>query len=500
MYIALLITKYLKRKLAPMFAALAVTLCTAMVIIVISVMGGFLNMMRQAAQTLTGQVTIFSGPTGFAGHQEIAKRLLAEPDIEATAPLLRSYGLINIKIHETTRTVEVVGIEPASFNTVTSYESSLYWTNQHFLDIWKKQYPTSGEMSPTLKQRFDDIKKQYENLDLDEAGMTFNIPSIWEDEQIKQGCVLGIAVDQWNTRDTEGKYNVSNSAIGTPVIITVLPLTLGGSFQSLSPAKAQFTLVNEFKSGLYDIDANRIYVPMAQLQKMLDMDRKEVWENFDPATGEPVGKPTIKSDRVSELMVKGKEGVPLAQVKATVERVLQGYLNEHTDTASLWIQTWEERHSTLLGAVEREKGMLTILFAIISLVAVVMIAVIFYMIVQQKTKDIGTLRAIGASRKGIAGIFLGYGLAVGIIGSMLGLALAASIVLNLNEIQDLLYQWFGFKMWNPQIYYFDRIPSELDHTEVTVIVVCAILSSVIGAIVPAIRAAIQDPVESLRYE
>ena len=83
---------------------------------------------------------------------------------------------------------------------------------------------------------------------------------------------------------------------------------------------------------------------------------------------------------------------------------------------------------------------------------------------------------------------------------MLGLALAASIVLNLNEIQDLLYQWFGFKMWNPQIYYFDRIPSELDHTEVTVIVVCAILSSVIGAIVPAIRAAIQDPVESLRYE
>tara|TARA_Y100000589_G_scaffold252429_1_gene240961 strand:+ start:2647 stop:4092 length:1446 start_codon:yes stop_codon:yes gene_type:complete len=481
-----------------MFAAMAVTLCTAMVIIVISVMGGFLDMMRAAAQTLTGQVTIYSDVTGFAGHQEIAKRLLIQPEIESAAPLVRSYGLI--KLHESTQTVEVVGIEPESFNTVTNYQSSLYWDNQHFLNMLDKQIPQEELTSPELKKRYADYKAAYEKMDLDDAGMNFTIPDIWVREGIEQGCVLGIAVNPWNLRNSEGKYDVANTALGLPMTITVLPMTQGGSIQTLSPATARFTLVNEFKSGLYDIDSNRIYVPMAKLQAMLDMHQQKIWDKFDPQTGQPVGDATIKPDRVSELMIKGKDGVPLADVKATVTRVLQSYLAEHPNTPSLWIQTWQERHATLLGAVEREKGMLTILFAIISLVAVAMIGVIFYMIVQQKTKDIGTLRALGASRKGIASIFLGYGLSVGIIGSMVGLALAASIVLNLNEIQDLLFVWFGFKMWNPQIYYFDRIPSQLDHMEVTVIVICAILSSVVGAIVPAILAAIQDPVESLRYE
>ena len=288
--------------------------------------------------------------------------------------------------------------------------------------------------------------------------------------------------------------------MGLPVTLTLLPISQGGSIQTLSPAVGKFTLVNEFKSGLYDIDANRIYVPLQTVQKMLDMNEQKVWDTFDEQTGQPVGEPMIKADRVSELMINGKDGVPLADVKAAVEKVVGQYLAEHPNTPALWIQTWEERHATLLGAVEREKGMLTILFGIISIVAVAMIGVIFYMIVQQKTKDIGTLRAIGASGAGIANIFLGYGLAVGIIGSLFGLALAASIVLNLNEIQDLLFAWFGFKMWNPQIYYFDRIPSELDPKEVSIIVICAILSSVVGAVVPAIRAAIQDPVESLRYE
>jgi lipoprotein-releasing system permease protein len=496
MYIALLISKYLRRKLAPMFAAMAVTLCTAMVIIVISVMGGFLNMMRQAAQTLTGQVTIYSDPRGFAGHQEISKRLLAEPNILATAPLVRSYGLM--KLGESTPTVEVVGIEPQSFNTVTSYESSLYWSNKDLLENLKKRIPTEGLVTAEMKKMYADQEAAYQNADLNHAGMTFEIPQTWKREGIDWGCVLGIAVNPWNLRDTQGKYDVGNSAIGIKVTLSVLPVTQGGSFQP--PATAQFTLVNEFKSGLYDIDANRIYIPLQKLQEMLDMQQQKVWKQFDPQTGEAIGEPTIRPDRVSELMVKGKPGIPLQEIKDTVTRVVQQYLTDYPDADSLWIQTWEERHATLLGAVEREKGMLTILFAIISLVAVAMIAVIFYMIVQQKTKDIGTLRALGASRKGIASIFLGYGLAVGIIGSLLGLALAASIVLNLNEIQDLLFQWFGFKMWNPQIYYFDRIPSQLDHKEVAVIVICAILSSVIGAIVPAILAAIQDPVESLRYE
>jgi lipoprotein-releasing system permease protein len=86
------------------------------------------------------------------------------------------------------------------------------------------------------------------------------------------------------------------------------------------------------------------------------------------------------------------------------------------------------------------------------------------------------------------------------VGAALGLALAAVVVWNLNEIQELLAQWIGFRMWDPTIYYFDRIPGRLDPKEVTIIMVSAVVASVLGALVPAWLAARTDPVASLRYE
>ena len=55
-------------------------------------------------------------------------------------------------------------------------------------------------------------------------------------------------------------------------------------------------------------------------------------------------------------------------------------------------------------------------------------------------------------------------------------------------------------MWSPEVYYFDRIPHNLDPVEVTTIVVVAIISSVLGALIPAVLAARLRPIESLRYE
>jgi lipoprotein-releasing system permease protein len=288
--------------------------------------------------------------------------------------------------------------------------------------------------------------------------------------------------------------------MGQQATLTVVPLTSRGTLGALQPARNVFVVVNEFKSGLYEVDANRVYVPFDVLQRMLDMDAREVHEQWDPVTGEPVGDVTKKAARATELMLKGVKGVPLAELKAAVRAEVDAFLATDRTIPYLQVQTWEERHAMLLGAVEKEKGLLTILFAIISLVAIAMIAVIFYMIVLEKTRDIGTLRALGASRSGIAGIFMGYGLAIGVVGSALGLVLATAIVINLNEIQDLLFHWFQFKMWDPRIYYFEKIPATINRQEVTVILFLAVLSSLMGAVIPALLAARLNPVDALRYE
>jgi len=275
--------------------------------------------------------------------------------------------------------------------------------------------------------------------------------------------------------------------VGETATLTVVPVSRAGGV--LNPSVRQVMIVNEFKSGLYEVDANRVYVPFTLLQESLLM---------DPAESVDTGAKT--PGRTSEIMVKGKPGVPLRQLQEAVELVVVEVASGEPDFPPVRVMNWQQRHATLLNAVEKEKGLLVLLFAIISVVAIAMIGVIFYMIVLEKTRDIGTLRALGASQSGISAIFLGYGLAIGIVGALLGVSLAAGIVWNLNEIQDVLFQWFGFKMWDPRIYYFERIPNKLNPREVTVIVIMAIASSVLGAIVPAWKASRLNPVEALRYE
>ena len=78
--------------------------------------------------------------------------------------------------------------------------------------------------------------------------------------------------------------------------------------------------------------------------------------------------------------------------------------------------------------------------------------------------------------------------------------IAALIVLNINPIHEWLGKAFGVYVWDPAIYHFPKIPSELDATKVVIVLVSGVIASVLGALIPALKAANMDPVRSLRFE
>src|SRR3712207_1059385 len=122
------------------------------------------------------------------------------------------------------------------------------------------------------------------------------------------------------------------------------------------------------------------------------------------------------------------------------------------------------------------------------------------MIVAEKTKDIGIIKSVGATNGGVAGIFLGYGLAIGILGSGLGLLMGYLIVHNINYLHEKMFTLMNIKIWDPKVYAFDTIPNTMNPVEVAWILAIAMIASVAGALVPAWRAARMNPVEALRWE
>jgi lipoprotein-releasing system permease protein len=150
--------------------------------------------------------------------------------------------------------------------------------------------------------------------------------------------------------------------------------------------------------------------------------------------------------------------------------------------------------------VQMETAILNVLLFMIIAVAGFGILAIFYMIVVEKTRDIGVLKSLGASGSGIMGIFLAYGLSLGMVGSGVGLLAGLLFVVNINQIAEWLGMITGEQVFNPEIYYFQKIPTLVDPFTVTWIVIGAMLIAVVASILPARRAARLHPVEALRYE
>ncbi len=551
MYKLTLILKYLRRKLGPMFAALAVMLCTAMVIIVISVMGGFLDLLRTSASQLTGDVMVRGSITGFAHYEDLIDRLKQQPEVEAVSPVIGMFGMVNIGGE--TRGVKILGIEPETFAQIVPYEGTLMWDAEDR----EQQNNILSMISPGPIYEFDPHA----------AGMSLPMLGVGDEANNVPTMVIGIEVNPYQDRDEQGQYDFSNSAVAAPATLTLLPLTERGAPAEMGPVYAKAIIVNEFKSGLYDVDQGQVFVRFEVLQALLGMQQQEV-QAFDPETGETLPGKAYRPARVTEVLVRGKDAYTLEEVRAGVRKTVSEFASEHHDVFPPRVYTWEEIHAQFISAVENEKGMVTFLFAIIGLVAVVMVGTTLYMTVLEKTRDIGVLRAVGASQAGIIGMFLGYGLAVGTVGALAGLVAGTLVVTRINDIQYWLAHYLGvsthfawcaiglgligsvvggaigfhkrrflkyafvyailfglaglaiagaalllwpdlamklneairFEMWNPQLYYFDRIPDKVKSADALFIVLGAILSSVIGALIPAIIAAEQDPIDALRYE
>jgi lipoprotein-releasing system permease protein len=287
------------------------------------------------------------------------------------------------------------------------------------------------------------------------------------------GIVLGIAIGSVRQRNPEGK--VLDYFLCRPGDDVQVTFPSAGS-----PPKAisdQFTVVDFYESKMSEYDSGFAFVPLKKLQQMRGM--------IDPKTG---------IDAVTTIQLKLRPGADLNAVRDKLRAHFPA------DQWAYRIQTWRDMQGPLLAAVQMETTLLNILLFLIIAVAGFGILATFFMIVVEKTKDIGILKALGAPSRGVMSIFLNYGFSLGLVGSGAGMIGGLLFVAYINDIAKLIERLTGHEVFDPTVYYFERIPTDVEPLAVLGVVCGAVLIAVLASVLPALRAARLHPVEALRYE
>jgi lipoprotein-releasing system permease protein len=153
---------------------------------------------------------------------------------------------------------------------------------------------------------------------------------------------------------------------------------------------------------------------------------------------------------------------------------------------------WQAQNSSLFSALQLEKLAMGLIIFFIMIVAAFNIVGSLTMVVTDKTREIGILRAMGLPAPAIGRVFLLQGAIIGLIGTMTGLALGLVI--------SYLVDSSGMIRIDPSIYFIDHLPVRTQLSDVAVVVVASVLLAIVATIYPSRTAAGLTPVEAIRHE
>jgi lipoprotein-releasing system permease protein len=234
------------------------------------------------------------------------------------------------------------------------------------------------------------------------------------------------------------------------------------------PQMRRFEVVGLFEVGMYEYDRGFAFVHMTDAAKLFR-----------------------EGDGVTGVRLKLDDMFKAWRVAQDLTTRLDGNYS---------VRDWTQQHSNFFRAVKTEKLVMFIILSLIVAVAAFNLVSTLVMVVTDKQSDIAILRTLGASPRLVMTVFMVQGLAVGVIGSALGLIFGVTIASHIDIIVPFLERTFGFEAMPGDIYYISSVPSQLRWPDVGRIGVLSVLFSVVATLYPAWRAARTAPAQALRYE
>lgn len=226
------------------------------------------------------------------------------------------------------------------------------------------------------------------------------------------------------------------------------------------PRYVQFEVTGIFKTGMYEYDNSYVYMSLDAARDLAGL-----------------------GDAVTGIEARTASRWSAAQIGSELSTALGLPYN---------VTNWQEQNSLLFQALKLEKLGMGVILLLIVVVAAFNIVSTLTMVVKDKVREIGILKAMGLSSRSIRRVFMAQGLAIGVIGTGIGLVLGLAVGLLLGRYKVIPL--------DPSIYFIDYLPVNIQATDVLWIVLASVAIAALATLYPSIQAARLYPVEAIRHE
>ena len=341
--------------------------------------------------------------------------------------------------------------------------------------------PNSFEISDEFISK---LKKKFKNINLSKA---YSGEGIIISKNNAKGVILkGVdknekkTIEFFNNFISKGNlnnFNTNNIFIGSELAFN-LNLKVGDSLNLMSsvfvatpfgslPKQENFKIAGIFNTGFIEFDQNIIFLNIDDTLSIFD--KRNVDQNIEIYLKDPL-EANLYKDKIQKMN--------------------QNY----------FIYTWSDLNKSLFSALKVERNVMFIILSLIVVVAAFNIISGLTILIKNKTKEIAILKTLGLSNKSIKKTFFLTGLTIGFFATVSGVILGILFSVNVEKIRIFLLTVFNLEIFPSDIYFLEKLPSEINVNSILIVFVISLVISAIASYLPAMRISKMNTFRALRYE